>query len=269
MNDSQFDRIARSFATRRETRRAMLAAVGIGTASMLGHADRTAAEAQATPVPNGSLETPLFVQIFRSGALTPKSDASDEFTLELNGGNGYTVYFSDRPQRLFGAAPTAQFLNGLGFGTGDPPNAALVMAADDEDDAIIVLELMTPVLDEADQRLTYDVKVLGEFPEKWGALRSQPTMLDATPVEFEGANLFIDSCADESIACCKMDCDNNDVCSCVETYGTFGPMSFCWNVGGFCCHPCESNDQEYWIAKCDEQFPDCQGTCQVDFGDCW
>ena len=40
-----------------------------------------------------------------------------------------TIYFSDRPERIFGDLPTQEFLDTLGFTPDFPPNAALITQA--------------------------------------------------------------------------------------------------------------------------------------------
>jgi hypothetical protein len=51
---------------------------------------------------------------------------------------------ADRRERIYGAAPTPTFLQGLGFMPDNPPNAALVMDASPDDTDVVVLELTAP-----------------------------------------------------------------------------------------------------------------------------
>ena len=149
MNGSQFDRVARLFAERRLSRRAALAAGGLAS---LGFAGVSAQDATpATPVgsddgmaADGSV---LFVQTASGGSFvpnpeigtpevagTPTPGGGADYLLTLEGHPGGTVYFTDRPERVFGEAPTERFLEGLGFGAEDPPNAALVAQTESGED---------------------------------------------------------------------------------------------------------------------------------------
>ncbi len=81
--------------------------------------------------------------------------------LTLHDVNGSTLYFSDRPDRIVGHMPTAEFVKTWAEGTDsfkdDPPNAALSVLGDKEPRQFIV-ELKSPRL--KDGNLIYDVVVL-------------------------------------------------------------------------------------------------------------
>lgn len=273
MDGTRFDQIARYFALNRLTRRAALASGGVGLLAGLGVGGRSAAQQASTPeatpvaVPEGSADEILFVQGFRAGAFSPKEDAPDEFLLTLQDGLGYTVYFSDRPERQFGAVPTTRFLDGFDFGEENPPNAALVMQVADDQEDVVVLELTNPVHDETIRAVSYDAKVLGQFDEFAGQVQQEPVTSDALSGQFGTANLFIDSCSDHSIECCTAICDDVG-CTCITTYGTFGPMGFCWSFGDICCHPCSNSDNDYWLEQCNSQFPGCNGQCRALYSGC-
>jgi hypothetical protein len=134
MDATRLDRIAKLFASARLSRRAALRQTGTGLAAagIAAAGPRVAGTAAAPAAGSAKAETDpifLFVQSFQSGSFAPTAGSSDTFTLTLDHGLGQTVYFSDRPERVFGAAPTPAFLTGLGFQPENPPNAALVLEA--------------------------------------------------------------------------------------------------------------------------------------------
>src|SRR5579884_804569 len=172
MDSERFDQISKLFAARRlSRRRALQAGSGGLAAGLLGAAGLDAA-AQGTPAatPSGTPSaaaveaskptTFMFVQSFTAGSLAPQSGQPNRFTLTLRGGLEQTVYFSDRPERLFGLAPTDQFLKGLGFTPANPPNAALVAHRGPGRTELVVLELFDPHFDASSETLTYAVQVL-------------------------------------------------------------------------------------------------------------
>ncbi len=94
----------------------------------------------------------------------------------LDHGLGQTVYFTDRPERLVGVTPTAQFLADFGLSVGDPPNAALVVEKEDGTTQIAVVELIDPKYDDATDTATYEVAVLRNLSVSyaWDLKRPQP-----------------------------------------------------------------------------------------------
>jgi hypothetical protein len=141
MDPNQFDMLSRSFASRRLSRRTALrrkSGTGLSAAAFAALGWRSAVGAQdATPIPsnlgeNGSF---LFVQTAQSGSLRPNPAAAgatpetgatpaaappSAYLLTLAGHNGETIYFSDRPQRIFGEAATDRLFAGFGFPPGNP-----------------------------------------------------------------------------------------------------------------------------------------------------
>ena len=96
------------------TRRAALAS---GAALFAGTSVASIAAQDATPAPAESGEGPtfLFVQLADEGTWTVSPDNPEEYVLTLAGVPRESLYFSDRPDRIVGAVPTAQLLEGLGF----------------------------------------------------------------------------------------------------------------------------------------------------------
>src|SRR5262249_43595138 len=156
MIDTKIDRIARQFAAHRLSRRGALqqGAAGLAAAGFAAVATRWvpgagAAPAQGATPPAAAAKAAtdpslLFVQSFQPGGFAAKAGSPDAFTLTLDHGLGQTVFFSDRPERVVGAVPTAKFLQRFPFGAANPPNAALVLAAGPDDTDVVVAELTAP-----------------------------------------------------------------------------------------------------------------------------
>ncbi len=111
----------------------------------------------------------------------------------MEGHTGQTIYFSDRPERIVGAVPTADFLKGLGVLPDKPPNAALVGKFRAEQE-VAVLELIEPRYDAEAGTLVYGAEVLEgcEGENLTPVLAEQ--VAERLPAEFGPAALFIDDC---------------------------------------------------------------------------
>ncbi len=103
-------------------------------------------------------------------ALSAPSGSFDEGCLTLND-VPLVIYFSDRPERIVGHAPVAQFLalwdEGPDNFHDDPPNAELsILAKTGIED--IVIELLRP--QPSDYSLAFDIRILsGHVPASFGA----------------------------------------------------------------------------------------------------
>ena len=164
MDPNRFESITKLFASRRLSRRRVVAeaATGLaaGTATVAGLHMTTAAQ-EATPLPHADHgPAMLFVQSFESGSIVPKAGEAGRYTMTLDRGLGETIYFSDRPDRIVGSTSTAAFLNGLGFLDDNPPNAAILTHNPDGASTLAVVELFNPIYDEETATLAYDVSVL-------------------------------------------------------------------------------------------------------------
>jgi hypothetical protein len=215
----------------------------------------------------------LFVQTFATGTISPKEDEVGAYLLELTGVSAQTIYFSDRPQRIVGAVPTAAFLAGLGFTPADPPNAALIAQTPGGED-VVVVELFDPVYSEAADgvpaKLSYEIRVLADYDSAGLALFAARQVDEVPPASFGPASLFIDDCSDQSITCCAIVAYHDGAAYCADAAGTIGPIGFCWHFGDVCCHPCENDDQGYWDDQCGQQFPTCGENCTAFLGgSCW
>lgn len=123
--------------------------------------------AQHSPTPQAAEPTEqlmefLFVQNSTRGTFNGKT-----LTLE---GVGPTIFFTDRPERVAGQVPTAEFISHWDVGSdnfaADPPNAALSFRGA-ERAASAVIKLTNPKLEGS--TLSYDVSVIeGSLPDSVG-----------------------------------------------------------------------------------------------------
>jgi len=276
----RFDAFTKSFATRL-SRRTALQASGLGVAAGLAGSRATAQE--STPsVDELNDATFLFVQTATSGSFSPNPDAGTppaggtptpggggEYLLTLDGHHGGTVYFSDRPARIFGDAPTQAFLDGLGFSPSNPPNAALVTQTEDGTEEVVVLELLAPTYDEATATLTYGATILAEYEGDGLTHVAAQQQGGEVPETFGRASLFIDDCAPAT------DCNVlvwGGMASHYESVGPIpgAPYHKCWHFGDFVCHPCtEQGDVNEFISNaylsdlCNSTYAACEGMCDA------
>jgi hypothetical protein len=271
MDANRFDTITKLFAARRSRRQAMLqggAGLAAGALAAAGlHRPAIAQEAtpQASPIaaPEVARNTEtLFLQAFQSGTIAPVEGQDGRYTVTLEQGLGQTIYFTDRPERVVGATPTAQFLGNIGFPVGDPPNAALVVEKEGGTTEIAVVELFEPTYDQETRTATYEVAVLKEWERELGVgLDETPGDLAAFGPEFGAAHLFIDDCADGTVTC------YNETRSAEDPSFTLN-AGFCYVNG--CCQPCTdgSDPHSYWAARCQATEPtfciNCEGGCEDD-----
>ncbi len=277
MDPNRFDSISRLLAERRLTRRQAVRQGGAGLAAgaiAAAGVSRLARAQDATPaadVPTATVDETtiektefLFVQSFKNGTLVAKTgDSPGGHTLTLEQGLGQTLFFSDRPERIVGAKPTADFLQDLGFSEKNPPNAALVMEATPGDSDFAVFELFNPRYDVETSTATYDVHLLEAWEQKVDmSFTEQQTEAQYLHPEFGAAHLFIDGCADEAVVCIKMS-DPSRVAAQWSDY----PCCYDASLG---CFPClskgmpvsEKSVQDYWTNLCNFEFAeDCDGDC--------
>jgi len=265
---SRFDRLTRLFAARTSRRTALGTSLAGLVLGLGGSASARQADPNATPQPT---EKPvfMFVQTAMSGrgevnpaAGTPASSGSPvagggaPYLLTLEGHSGQTIYFSDRPDRVVGAVPTEEFLAEFGFGPGNPPNAALV-GEFAVGQGVMVLELTTPVFDQASGTLTYGAEQLQAYAGDNLEPVTREQVVERLPAEFGPAALFIDDCADI------------DTCQYGSHWSQFvyvgpvpgGPYGQCWDgVFGGWCQPCWYSQYEL-NQKCNDWYPKCDGNC--------
>jgi hypothetical protein len=273
MNAQHFDRLTRSLANRFTRRQAVVqGAAGSAAAALavVGGCGAAAVAQEGTPgaTPTAASDSPsfLFVQSFQSGSFTPEAGQEGTFTLTLSGGIGYTVYFSDRPDRTYGMEPTPRFFAQMDFSPANPPNATLVLQASPEEELIVVLELTEPTYDVISHTATYRATVLTEFDDLRGVVQQRPVDDHLSlPSEFGSSNLFIDSGKAQFLGCCdhELQCILGDPWynTNARIMGTLGTVPFCGGCGGIWCGPCNNHNDE-----CNAKFPACNGQCTEYWG---
>ncbi len=241
VDQAAFDKISKLFGAKAARRAAIAGTAGaIATAALL---DAEAKSPKGNPTPQRGKRNHrpskqerktmfLFLQTSRGGSLA--DNGNGDYTLQLDGHHGGTIYFSDRPQRVFGVSPTDDFLAGLGFPAENPPNAALLVNAGDVEDVAIV-ELFDPSYDENTGQLTYRVRILEAYDET--GLEHIADQIDSSqlPTSFDQASLFIDDCDDYHWCCRQM---TNGAPQCEITNFDGLPSGRCWNWGGAHCGEC-------------------------------
>ncbi len=102
----------------------------------------------------------LFVHNAKSGYIEQIEREKDKYILTLTDFDDNVVYFTDRPLHDTGRVNLAQFLNGLGFEIGNPPNAAIVAKLENGEEVTVVAELTNPILNKDTEELIYTVTIL-------------------------------------------------------------------------------------------------------------
>jgi hypothetical protein len=256
VNATRFDDLSRLFAERRfSRRRAVLHGVtGLATGVMAASGLDSLAAQEATPsTPAASNAATaaifLFLQSFQSGSVGPKEGVSGTFRVTLEHGLGQTIYFSDRPARIVGVAPTSQFLDGFGFSPESPPNAALVVEDERGETSIAVVELTNPGYDEETRTATYDVIELAEFAGGAGlTFHEEPAGFATFPSSFAAAHLFIDDCHGEVVACYPAGQSN----SYESLLGYVKATGMCWDQATLTCTECNPAPD---VLACQAKYP--------------
>lgn len=263
------DSLSRSFASRSLNRRSAIVA---GASAVVAGSVARAAAQDATPEAGTAQEVAtdepeyLFVQLAERGTWMPKAGRPGVYELTLTNAGTQSLYFSDRPSRIVGTLPTADFLDGLGFTPELPPNAAAVVRTPEGERDVLVIELFDPVYTQefdADggATLRYDARVLdvyvGEGLAEWKAEQAD----DALPSEFTDVSLFIDGCPDANWDCYGPMPDG--------LYARLGPLpggpyrQCSRSLSGFSfCGMCMA-DEHGFVQLCNATYPKwCQGRCQ-------
>jgi hypothetical protein len=232
-------------------------------------ADRRANAQPATPVavdPESHGPTTLFVQSFQSGRIEPKSGEDGRYTVTLEHGLGQTIHFSDRPDRIVGTNPTAEFLQGLGFPADNPPNAALLVETGAGQSDIAVVELFNPSYDPEGPTVTYDLAVLKNWTDSVenGFTPATVDLAEIAP-EFGTAHLFIDDCPDMDMFCFS------DYLPGTDTIPNASHDGFCYSYANWSCYPCQPWIDDpvalarHWDKQCNELFSWCDDKCRVAY----
>lgn len=280
MDPARFDGLTRRLAGRTSRRTALGTALGgIATVALA----RVAVAREGTPAPDatpasgGEAPVFLFVQTFASGrgelnpgagtpiaSGTPEPGGGASFLLTLEGHTGQTIYFSDRPDRIVGAAQTQQFLDGLGFAASNPPNAALV-GEFRAGQGVVVLQLIEPVYDADAGTVTYGAEVLRGYEGENLAPVVADEVAERLPAEFGSAALFIDDCP--TYTSCLTEAwasfGGEPVYIGLESVGPIpnGPYKACFSKDTVTCAPCDTTLQKL-TDLCNAAYPDmCMGNC--------
>lgn len=253
MRERAFDDFTKMFATRAHRRTVLGGAIAAISAAGLVSSFTAMAQEPATPVPSfeelaelaagASSAEFLFVQSFQSGSWVPKPGEDGVFVLTVTGVPGEIIYFTDRPERIFGIVPTQQFLDSLGFTLENPPNAALVAMAEpgSTEQEVLLIQLLAPVYDENTATMTYEAKVLADYSGA-GLAHLADQHSDTIHSDFAHGSLFIDDCGTTVLDC-----------------GTCGPVvtPSCWNPSYGMCSICLSTSKEMYAA-CESAYPGCK-----------
>lgn len=111
-----------------------------------------------------NIETPHFLAIQHAQSGSISDINSTLYTLQLYDLDE-TILFSDRPNRIVATETTQDFVGNWTSGEDsfqvDPPNAALVILTDDQEDDVFEIELFNPIYDVDENAIRYDFRVLG------------------------------------------------------------------------------------------------------------
>jgi hypothetical protein len=274
MDSSTFERVARAVGgSRRSVVRTGAAGLAASALGLLGSSGRnlvTAAQdapVAATPGTTAEDAAFLFVQTASSGSFTANPNAgatpaaagtpgatgtpaggpggNAQYLLTLSGHPGETVYFSDRPERIFGEAPTETFLARLGFGASNPPNAAISTETADGPDDVLVVELVAPEYDQASGTLTYGVNIQSDYAGEGLAHLARQQTDDQLAQTLGRTSLFIDDCPDTLVYCATP----AQVLACAAG-GVVQNVGACWEWASLSCVMCQP-DYPY----CADNYP--------------
>ena len=143
-----------------------------------------------------NIESPQFLAIQHAQSGTISDINSTSYTLQLNDLADKTFLFSDRPNRIVVTETTQHFVGNWTSGEDsfqvDPPNPALVVLTDDQDD-VLEIELFNPTYDEDENAIRYNFSVLGNAtssPDLPPNLGKSVLIIDSSdskwPVQYSG-----------------------------------------------------------------------------------
>jgi hypothetical protein len=196
-----------------------------------------------TSVENTTKITTIFVQEASGGSFV--RDPTGNYTLTMTDAIPYTLFFTDRPARDAGFAPTDKFIEGYNWDPDNPPNA-LIMVQDGKDRDTVVVKLTSPRYNETGHSLTYNAQVVpyASFKSDWASDLSQMEMADARiPATFGHVTLVIDDCpctADnvppDEYSRCKSGC--HESCWNWKKFTCYTDCGRCCECGGYVCDTC-------------------------------
>ena len=281
MKPPGFNALVRSLSARLSRRTALRATGLAGAAGVLAVVAASPVSAQdGTASPDAFSEDAsfLFVQSATSGTFTPNPGAGTpvahgtpvagggaDYLLTLDGHTGSTVYFSDRPDRIFGEAPTQTFLDSLGFSPGNPPNAALVISDEQGNEDILVVELLSPIYDAGAGSVSYGVNLLSDYQGglDFVARRQQDENLAPS---FGTASLFIDDCPDVDGCYVQGGGSTNFPFTSVGPIPSGINTGQCWHWSPVGCSPCSGWSEQQFEDACNGAYSACDDNCVVFTG---
>ena len=173
----------------------------------------------------------IFLQEGASGSLV--ADDAGGYTLTISDVLPYTVYFADRPAKDSGFIPLDKFIDNFNWAPEDPPNAAIILREEDEEQDIVVAELTAPIYDETAGTLQYSIKVIDEYEARSEYLQQVAPHADASiPDTFGSALLVIDSCP--CLWAPAQGCGDSNSCNSTKWHW----LQMLCNYDGGCCDKC-------------------------------
>lgn len=149
----------------------------------------------ATPALKSSLEASqsgsinlLFVQESLNASFVPVGNGN--YLLTLSKVVPYTMFFSDRPDRIAGFYTMEDFI--AGFNWSVSPNAAISRSNAKESEDIMIVALAKPTYNSTTKEILYTATVISNYKGeklKELAIKSDPTL----PINLGRVSLFIDS----------------------------------------------------------------------------
>jgi hypothetical protein len=147
--------------------------------------DASGVAAQATPEP--SVDNWLFTLNFRSADLAVTDETTGQGTLALHGVDTEVLAFTDHPQRQAAVVPVDAFVASVDGAEASPPNALLVIALSDADQAFeAVLVLDGASIDDTAGTVMFDVTLT--YQEGTGT----PVAVAASEHTLPAGYLFVD-----------------------------------------------------------------------------
>jgi hypothetical protein len=114
-----------------------------------------------------NIESPQFLAIQHAQSGTISEINSTSYKLQLNDLANKTILFSDRPDRIVATQTIQDFIGNWTIGEDsfqvDPPNAALVVLTEAQEDDVFEIELFNPIYEEDDKAMSYDFIILGNI----------------------------------------------------------------------------------------------------------
>jgi hypothetical protein len=135
-----------------------------------------------------TIESPQFLAIQNAQSGTISETNSTSYSLQLNDLADKTILFSDRPDRVVITQSNQDFIGNWTSGQDslklDPPNAVLVVIADDQKEDTFEIELFNPKYEKDEKTVSYDFTFLGNMttaPDLPNELGQSVLIVDSFP----------------------------------------------------------------------------------------